>query len=109
MRMEDAVCASVRRRSRTNEDSCPAAGRNRPVHRGGDPEDEIVRVSGCSNHVGLSGRARSTMPGQDADMELCTDKVLSKERILQELTKAVKLVSRTTLYICCHSFLNIDC
>lgn len=27
------------------------------------------------------------------DMDLCTDKVLSKGRILQELTKAVKLVS----------------
>lgn len=32
------------------------------------------------------------MPSQE-DMDLCTDKVLSKGRILQELTKAVKLVS----------------
>lgn len=32
-------------------------------------------------------------PGHDAEMELATDKVLSKGRILQELTKAVKLVS----------------
>lgn len=31
--------------------------------------------------------------GQDGEMELATDKVLSKGRILQELTKAVKLVS----------------
>ena len=35
-----------------------------------------------------------SMPGQDAEWELCTDKVLSKGRILQELTKAVKLVRR---------------
>jgi len=33
------------------------------------------------------------MPSGREDMELCTDKVLSKGRILQELTKAVKLVS----------------
>lgn len=32
------------------------------------------------------------MPARE-DMDLCTDKVLSKGRILQELTKAVKLVS----------------
>ncbi|XP_014226949.2 pleckstrin homology domain-containing family M member 2 [Trichogramma pretiosum] len=39
------------------------------------------------------------MPGQDvADMELCTDKVLSKERILQELTKAVKLIYIQSLH-----------
>lgn len=33
------------------------------------------------------------MPSGREDMDLCTDKVLSKGRILQELTKAVKLVS----------------
>jgi len=33
------------------------------------------------------------MPSGRGDMDLCTDKVLSKGRILQELTKAVKLVS----------------
>ncbi|XP_043488896.1 pleckstrin homology domain-containing family M member 2 [Polistes fuscatus] len=37
------------------------------------------------------------MPGQE-DMDLCTDKVLSKSRILQELTKAVKLVYAQSLY-----------
>ena len=36
---------------------------------------------------------RCEMPARE-DMDLCTDKVLSKERILRELTKAVKLVSR---------------
>ena len=40
------------------------------------------------NHV----RLEIDMPSQE-DMDLCTDKVLSKGRILQELTKAVKLVS----------------
>lgn len=34
---------------------------------------------------------RVAMPGRE-DMDLCTDKVLSKARILQELTRAVKLV-----------------
>lgn len=38
-------------------------------------------------------RKLTIMPSQE-DMDLCTDKVLSKDRILQELTKAVKLVSR---------------
>ena len=38
------------------------------------------------------------MPGQE-DMDLCTDKVLSKGRILQELTKAIKLVT-ISLYCC---------
>lgn len=33
------------------------------------------------------------MPSRE-DMDMCTDKVLSKGRILQELTKAVKLVSK---------------
>ncbi|XP_017883684.1 uncharacterized protein LOC108627122 [Ceratina calcarata] len=37
------------------------------------------------------------MPSQE-DMDLCTDKVLSKGRILQELTKAVKLVYAQSLY-----------
>ncbi|XP_046741434.1 pleckstrin homology domain-containing family M member 2 isoform X2 [Diprion similis] len=37
------------------------------------------------------------MPSQD-DMDLCTDKVLSKDRILQELTKAVKLVYAQSLH-----------
>ncbi|XP_076663253.1 pleckstrin homology domain-containing protein pruning defect 1 isoform X2 [Andrena cerasifolii] len=37
------------------------------------------------------------MPSQE-DMDLCTDKVLSKSRILQELTKAVKLVFAQSLY-----------
>ncbi|EFN87703.1 pleckstrin homology domain-containing family M member 2 [Harpegnathos saltator] len=37
------------------------------------------------------------MPGRE-DMDLCTDKVLSKARILQELTKAVKLVYAQSLY-----------
>ncbi|KAF7383056.1 hypothetical protein HZH68_014905 [Vespula germanica] len=37
------------------------------------------------------------MPSQE-DMDLCTDKVLSKSRILQELTKAVKLVYAQSLY-----------
>ncbi|KAK1127939.1 hypothetical protein K0M31_003433 [Melipona bicolor] len=37
------------------------------------------------------------MPSQE-DMDLCTDKVLSKARILQELTKAVKLVYAQSLY-----------
>ncbi|XP_023246798.1 uncharacterized protein LOC106637564 isoform X2 [Copidosoma floridanum] len=40
------------------------------------------------------------MPGyqQDVDMEFCTDKVLSKGRILQELTRAVKLVYAQSLH-----------
>ncbi|EFN65308.1 Pleckstrin-like proteiny domain-containing family M member 2 [Camponotus floridanus] len=38
------------------------------------------------------------MPSGREDMELCTDKVLSKGRILQELTKAVKLVYAQSLY-----------
>lgn len=42
------------------------------------------------NHVSESG---DEMPSSREDLELCTDKVLSKGRILQELTKAVKLVS----------------
>ncbi|XP_024946922.1 uncharacterized protein LOC107273813 isoform X2 [Cephus cinctus] len=37
------------------------------------------------------------MPAQE-DMDLCTDKVLSKGRILQELTKAVKLVFAQSLH-----------
>lgn len=37
------------------------------------------------------------MPSGREDMDLCTDKVLSKGRILQELTKAVKLVSDRSL------------
>ncbi|XP_031827223.1 pleckstrin homology domain-containing protein pruning defect 1 isoform X2 [Nomia melanderi] len=37
------------------------------------------------------------MPSQE-DMDLCTDKVLSKGRILQELTKAVKLVYAQSIY-----------
>ncbi|XP_014479663.1 PREDICTED: pleckstrin homology domain-containing family M member 2 [Dinoponera quadriceps] len=41
--------------------------------------------------------ARDEMPGRE-DMDLCTDKVLSKTRILQELTKAVKLVYAQSLY-----------
>jgi len=43
-----------------------------------------------ADHV--SARA-GEMPSGREDMDLCTDKVLSKGRILQELTKAVKLVS----------------
>lgn len=46
------------------------------------------------NHV----RLKIEMPSQE-DMDLCTDKVLSKGRILQELTKAVKLVSRLLLRV----------
>ncbi|KAH0951760.1 hypothetical protein HN011_003151 [Eciton burchellii] len=38
------------------------------------------------------------MPSGRGDMDLCTDKVLSKGRILQELTKAVKLVYAQSLY-----------
>lgn len=45
-------------------------------------------LSRYENHV----RLEIDMPSQE-DMDLCTDKVLSKGRILQELTKAVKLVS----------------
>ncbi|XP_012288630.1 pleckstrin homology domain-containing family M member 2 [Orussus abietinus] len=37
------------------------------------------------------------MPGQE-DADLCTDKILSKNRILQELTKAVKLVYAQSLH-----------
>ncbi|XP_076278593.1 pleckstrin homology domain-containing protein pruning defect 1 [Lasioglossum baleicum] len=37
------------------------------------------------------------MPSPE-DMDLCTDKVLSKGRILQELTKAVKLVYAQSIY-----------
>ncbi|XP_043483128.1 pleckstrin homology domain-containing family M member 2 isoform X1 [Leptopilina heterotoma] len=37
------------------------------------------------------------MPGQE-DIDLCTDKVLSKSRILQELTKAIKLVYAQSLH-----------
>lgn len=43
-----------------------------------------------AEHVSARG---GTMPSGSEDMDLCTDKVLSKGRILQELTKAVKLVS----------------
>lgn len=43
-----------------------------------------------ADHV--SARDGEMPPGRE-DMDLCTDKVLSKGRILQELTKAVKLVS----------------
>jgi hypothetical protein len=44
------------------------------------------------DHVSARG---GEMPssGRHEEMDLCTDKVLSKGRILQELTKAVKLVS----------------
>lgn len=42
------------------------------------------------SHVSARG---GEMPSGREDMDLCTDKVLSKGRILQELTKAVKLVS----------------
>ncbi|XP_011495840.1 PREDICTED: pleckstrin homology domain-containing family M member 2 [Ceratosolen solmsi marchali] len=50
------------------------------------------------DHAGLKTKTKDTMPGQDADMELCTDKILSKGRILQELTKAVKLVYAQSLH-----------
>jgi len=44
----------------------------------------VDHVSARDDEMPSSGRE---------DMDLCTDKVLSKGRILQELTKAVKLVS----------------
>lgn len=43
-----------------------------------------------ADHVSARG---GEMPSGHEDMDLCTDKVLSKGRILQELTRAVKLVS----------------
>nr|XP_034186856.1 LOW QUALITY PROTEIN: pleckstrin homology domain-containing family M member 2 [Osmia lignaria] len=52
-----------------------------------------VVLSLDKNHV----RLEIEMPSQE-DMDLCTDKVLSKGRILQELTKAVKLVYAQSLY-----------
>ncbi|XP_066593386.1 pleckstrin homology domain-containing family M member 2 [Prorops nasuta] len=42
-------------------------------------------------------RVTDKMPGQE-DMDLCTDKVLSKSKILEELTKAVKLIYAQSLY-----------
>ena len=48
---------------------------------------DVDHVSARDDEMPSSGRE---------DMDLCTDKVLSKGRILQELTKAVKLVSRQT-------------
>jgi hypothetical protein len=58
-------------------------------------------LRGTSDYAGLRSDTEDCprMPGQDADMELYTDKILSKERILQELTKAVKLVS-TCIFNC---------
>lgn len=62
------------------------------------PEESRNDTDGVDLNTGAAdseaGAATVNMPGQDVtDMELCTDKVLSKGRILQELTKAVKLVS----------------
>ncbi|RLU19751.1 hypothetical protein DMN91_008308 [Ooceraea biroi] len=48
-----------------------------------------------ASHV--SARDDEMPPGRE-DMEFCTDRVLSKGRILQELTKAVKLVYAQSLY-----------
>ncbi|XP_020280133.1 pleckstrin homology domain-containing family M member 2 [Pseudomyrmex gracilis] len=50
-----------------------------------------------ANHV-ISARAGEMPSSGSEDMDLCTDKVLSKGRILQELTKAVKLVYAQSLY-----------
>ncbi|XP_011631168.1 pleckstrin homology domain-containing family M member 2 [Pogonomyrmex barbatus] len=62
------------------------------VHRGtGEP---FLRRRDA-DHVSARGGA---MPSSREDMDLCTDKVLSKGRILQELTKAVKLVYAQSLY-----------
>ncbi|OXU18099.1 hypothetical protein TSAR_007610 [Trichomalopsis sarcophagae] len=65
-------------------------------------ESENVALSGNNNNNSGSDSSScsggANMPGQDADMELCTDKVLSKGRILQELTKAVKLIYAQSLH-----------
>ncbi|KAG5323179.1 PKHM2 protein, partial [Pseudoatta argentina] len=50
---------------------------------------DVDHVSARDDEMPSSGRE---------DMDLCTDKVLSKGRILQELTKAVKLVYAQSLY-----------
>lgn len=47
-------------------------------------------IGGDSSHVNKCDE----MPARE-ETDLCTDKVLSKSRILLELTKAVKLVSKT--------------
>jgi len=53
--------------------------------------EPLLRCRDASHVNAHSGE----MPPGRGDMDLCTDKVLSKGRILQELTKAVKLVSKT--------------
>ncbi|XP_012541107.2 pleckstrin homology domain-containing family M member 2 [Monomorium pharaonis] len=64
--------------------------RDRPVSRPRrDVPDDHVNARGSDENMPSSGRE---------DMDLCTDKVLSKGRILQELTKAVKLVYAQSLY-----------
>lgn len=61
-------------------------------------------LRGCdANHVSACD---SEMPSGHEDMDLCTDKVLSKGRILQELTKAVKLVSEQRIHSTCQCRLS---
>lgn len=67
------------------------------VYRGASHEPPLRQRD--ADHVSArGGEMPSSGRREEENMDLCTDKVLSKGRILQELTKAVKLVYAQSLY-----------